>query len=408
MLDESLFAGEGINDIDPPAVHERGVARRAPAASAHRRDPGSLHRREIRLHRGRIRPGRRPVARGAARRAAARRGSVRDRLQVLRRARLRVPAGHHPPRHQARQPDGGRRARTIKIVDFGAALLTNTQHTQIQDVGTPSYMSPEQVRGGEALSFQSDMFSLGVVLYGLFTGQRPVHRRVGARAAAQHRREGAAAAERMAPGAGPRGGPHPDAHAAQGAGEALPELGRPRLRPGRHRPLQRLREGNLGPREIHRAARLRAAGEAERRRNLGAGARQLLGARARADHHHEGGRQGRRAAVPRQRRSQGGEAGPAAERAAHRLLLRRNGARQGGRDAAPGHGGDAHRRADRRIPPRRDEEAEHSTASCSCRCRCSTRWSTGSPSPTSASRTRSVSSARYRARRRRPPAGPRR
>jgi serine/threonine protein kinase len=60
----------------------------------------------------------------------------------------------------------------IKIVDFGAALLSNTQHTQIQDVGTPSYMSPEQVRGDE-LSFQSDMFSLGVVLYGLFTGERP-------------------------------------------------------------------------------------------------------------------------------------------------------------------------------------------------------------------------------------------
>ena len=60
----------------------------------------------------------------------------------------------------------------IKIVDFGAALLTNTQHTQIQDVGTPSYMSPEQVRGA-SLSHASDMFSLGVVLYGLFTGQRP-------------------------------------------------------------------------------------------------------------------------------------------------------------------------------------------------------------------------------------------
>ena len=60
----------------------------------------------------------------------------------------------------------------IKIVDFGAALLSNTQHTQIQDVGTPSYMSPEQVRG-ETLSFQSDMFSLGVLLYGLLTGQRP-------------------------------------------------------------------------------------------------------------------------------------------------------------------------------------------------------------------------------------------
>jgi len=61
---------------------------------------------------------------------------------------------------------------TIKIVDFGAALLSNTQHTQLMDVGTPSYMSPEQVRG-EPLSFQSDMFSLGVVLYGLFTGKRP-------------------------------------------------------------------------------------------------------------------------------------------------------------------------------------------------------------------------------------------
>jgi serine/threonine protein kinase len=61
---------------------------------------------------------------------------------------------------------------TVKIVDFGAALLSNTQLTQIQDVGTPSYMSPEQVRA-EPLSFQSDMFSLGVVLYALFTGQRP-------------------------------------------------------------------------------------------------------------------------------------------------------------------------------------------------------------------------------------------
>ena len=62
---------------------------------------------------------------------------------------------------------------SIKIVDFGAALLSSSMHTQLQDVGTPSYMSPEQVRGGEPLSFQSDMFALGVVLYGLFTGTRP-------------------------------------------------------------------------------------------------------------------------------------------------------------------------------------------------------------------------------------------
>jgi len=62
---------------------------------------------------------------------------------------------------------------SIKIVDFGAALLSSSQHTQLQDVGTPSYMSPEQVRSGGTLSFQSDMFSLGVVLYGLLTGARP-------------------------------------------------------------------------------------------------------------------------------------------------------------------------------------------------------------------------------------------
>jgi len=62
---------------------------------------------------------------------------------------------------------------SIKIVDFGAALLSSSAHTQIQDVGTPSYMSPEQVRSGGTLSFQSDMFSLGVVLYGLLTGARP-------------------------------------------------------------------------------------------------------------------------------------------------------------------------------------------------------------------------------------------
>jgi serine/threonine protein kinase len=62
---------------------------------------------------------------------------------------------------------------SIKIVDFGAALLSSSLHTQLQDVGTPGYMSPEQVRSGGTLSFQSDMFSLGVVLYGLFTGTRP-------------------------------------------------------------------------------------------------------------------------------------------------------------------------------------------------------------------------------------------
>ena len=60
----------------------------------------------------------------------------------------------------------------IKIGDFGASYLFQSLHTQIANIGTPVYMSPEQIRGG-TLGYGSDMFSLGVVLYLLFTGHRP-------------------------------------------------------------------------------------------------------------------------------------------------------------------------------------------------------------------------------------------
>ena len=60
----------------------------------------------------------------------------------------------------------------IKIGDFGAAYLCQAQQAQTEVIGSPFYMSPEQVRRGP-LDHHSDMFSLGVVLYQLFTGQRP-------------------------------------------------------------------------------------------------------------------------------------------------------------------------------------------------------------------------------------------
>src|SRR6185436_12052496 len=44
--------------------------------------------------------------------------------------------------------------------------------TQVAGVGSPAYMSPEQVRGDE-IDFRTDMFSLGGVLYHLLTGTRP-------------------------------------------------------------------------------------------------------------------------------------------------------------------------------------------------------------------------------------------
>lgn len=61
----------------------------------------------------------------------------------------------------------------IKISDFGAALMTDSELSQVMDaVGTPSYMSPEQI-SGRKLNHQTDIYSLGVVIYQLLTGRLP-------------------------------------------------------------------------------------------------------------------------------------------------------------------------------------------------------------------------------------------
>jgi serine/threonine protein kinase len=65
---------------------------------------------------------------------------------------------------------GGR----VKILDFGLARLAGEQNlTQTGAIlGTPSYMAPEQARG-EKVDARADLFSLGVVLYRLCTGELP-------------------------------------------------------------------------------------------------------------------------------------------------------------------------------------------------------------------------------------------
>ena len=61
----------------------------------------------------------------------------------------------------------------VKLTDFGAAVSQNSEVTQMAGlVGSPAYMSPEQIRE-EMLTQHSDMFSLGVVLYELLTGHKP-------------------------------------------------------------------------------------------------------------------------------------------------------------------------------------------------------------------------------------------
>jgi tRNA A-37 threonylcarbamoyl transferase component Bud32 len=62
---------------------------------------------------------------------------------------------------------------TLKITDFGTAKILQYGAMQTaQIIGTPSYMSPEQIKG-RPVDGRSDIFSLGVVLYELVTGQKP-------------------------------------------------------------------------------------------------------------------------------------------------------------------------------------------------------------------------------------------
>ncbi|MEE8379860.1 MAG: serine/threonine-protein kinase, partial [Gammaproteobacteria bacterium] len=61
----------------------------------------------------------------------------------------------------------------LKVTDFGIACLTDNSKTRTGTVlGSPYYMSPEQI-AGKKVDGRSDLFSLGVTLYQLFSGQLP-------------------------------------------------------------------------------------------------------------------------------------------------------------------------------------------------------------------------------------------
>jgi serine/threonine-protein kinase len=72
-----------------------------------------------------------------------------------------------------RQPDG---REWVKIVDFGIAKTTKDLGQNVTSIGvsigTPDYMSPEQL-AGEALDARTDVYSLGLVLFNMLTGSLP-------------------------------------------------------------------------------------------------------------------------------------------------------------------------------------------------------------------------------------------
>src|SRR5579863_8946603 len=60
-----------------------------------------------------------------------------------------------------------------KVTDFGVAKIMSQQMTQAGAImGTPSYMSPEQVQG-TPITGRADQFSLGVIAYEVLTGEKP-------------------------------------------------------------------------------------------------------------------------------------------------------------------------------------------------------------------------------------------
>ena len=110
--------------------------------------------------------------------AASRPLTVGEKIELVRQAALALGHAHEKGvLHRDVKPGNilVTRDGQVKVADFGIGKVVTgggglTRTGQL--VGSPAYMSPEQIRGG-AIDARSDLFSLGVVLYELLTGVRP-------------------------------------------------------------------------------------------------------------------------------------------------------------------------------------------------------------------------------------------
>lgn len=112
--------------------------------------------------------------------------SFEDSLPILRQSLRALSAAHQkgfthrdlkPDNIWLRQKDGGKL--TVKLLDFGIAKLLGTGNLQAKVtktgtmMGTPDYMSPEQINGDANIDQRADLYSIGCIIYELFTQTTP-------------------------------------------------------------------------------------------------------------------------------------------------------------------------------------------------------------------------------------------